>query len=200
MYKLFKWGNKSPSIQRKNLHQFVIALGKFYDKRSEASESFSDSFFGGGYYINGDGLLNENPSDFGQAVYWIGRILDIDNFNPVHFGTGPIHWIDDFYNPRYQDYDSSRMIFETLLRDVFHKSVFDYDICKHFKDPDAPFKFYGKLKKPDEHCNCCGDSVAFKSGKFVNRVFDANDVDTRKSLGRTYPEGDFVCAECDHAS
>lgn len=198
MYKLFKVFNKAPSIQRKNLNQFVAACEKFFYKRYDVSESFSDSFFGGAYYIQGDNLHYEDPLTFFSAVCWIGRLLDIDGFNPFNIGLGPTHWIDDYYNPRYEEYEQERIVFETLLRDVFKKSVFDYEICKHFHDPDAPFKFYGKPKKLDEHCSFCGDLVTFKSGKFVNRVIDANDVETRKSLGRKYPAGDFVCAECDN--
>lgn len=46
-------------------------------------------------------------------------------------------------------------------------------------------------------CNHCGRSVAPGSGRFVNRVPDCNDVETRKTNGVKFPEGDFVCAECD---
>ena len=46
-------------------------------------------------------------------------------------------------------------------------------------------------------CNHCGRSVAPGSGRFVNRVPDCNDIETRKANGVKFPEGDFVCAECD---
>ncbi len=49
----------------------------------------------------------------------------------------------------------------------------------------------------NETCNECGVSVAFGSGNFVNRVLDLNDVKTRKEMSKPYPDGDFVCAECD---
>jgi len=46
-------------------------------------------------------------------------------------------------------------------------------------------------------CNHCGRSVAFGSGKFVNRIPDINDCSTRISNGLQFPFGDFVCEECD---
>ena len=48
-----------------------------------------------------------------------------------------------------------------------------------------------------EICNECGRSVKPGSGDFVNRVPDLNTPEERKEMGRQYPEGDFVCAECD---
>jgi hypothetical protein len=48
-------------------------------------------------------------------------------------------------------------------------------------------------------CLECGRSVAPGSGLFVNRIPDANDLATRRSMGWPYPEGDFLCAECDAA-
>ncbi|HMV44284.1 MAG TPA: hypothetical protein PK079_22685 [Leptospiraceae bacterium] len=54
-----------------------------------------------------------------------------------------------------------------------------------------------KKEKDRERCNQCGDSVAFGSGKFVNRIPDLNDISTRRSMNRKYIWGDFVCIECD---
>ena len=48
-----------------------------------------------------------------------------------------------------------------------------------------------------EICNECGDSVKFGSGKFVNRIVDLNDLETRKEMNKPYPEGDYICEECD---
>ena len=49
----------------------------------------------------------------------------------------------------------------------------------------------------EEICSECGRSVKPGSGNFVNRVPDCNTPEERKEMGRQYPEGDFVCAECD---
>ncbi len=49
----------------------------------------------------------------------------------------------------------------------------------------------------EEICSECGKSVAFGSGRFVNRVPDFNTVEERKNIGRPYPNGDFICPECD---
>lgn len=48
-----------------------------------------------------------------------------------------------------------------------------------------------------EICNECGNSVKFGSGRFVNRISDFNTRAYRKSMGKPYPEGDFICEECD---
>ena len=49
-----------------------------------------------------------------------------------------------------------------------------------------------------ETCNECGRSVAWGSGDFVNRVIDLNDVETRIEMGKPFPNGNFICAECDN--
>ena len=48
-----------------------------------------------------------------------------------------------------------------------------------------------------EICCVCGRSVKPGSGNFVNRVPDCNTAEERKEMGRKYPEGEFVCSECD---
>ena len=48
-----------------------------------------------------------------------------------------------------------------------------------------------------ELCNECGRSVKAGSGHFVNRVMDFNDYPTRIEMGKLFPQGDFICAECD---
>lgn len=52
-------------------------------------------------------------------------------------------------------------------------------------------------KLPIEICNHCGRSVAWGSGLFVNRIGDSNNIATRIANNLNYPEGDFVCIECD---
>ncbi len=51
----------------------------------------------------------------------------------------------------------------------------------------------------NETCNECGQSVRIGSGKFVNRVIDLNGYKTRKEMGKPYPIGDFMCADCEAA-
>jgi len=48
-----------------------------------------------------------------------------------------------------------------------------------------------------EICCECGRSVKWGSGLFVNRVPECNDPETRRKLGRPFPEGDYICRECD---
>ena len=54
-----------------------------------------------------------------------------------------------------------------------------------------------KIKPDIEICNHCGRSVKFGSGLFVNRIPDINNIATRINNNLNYPEGDFVCIECD---
>ena len=49
-----------------------------------------------------------------------------------------------------------------------------------------------------EVCNECGRSVRLGSGWFVNRVPDLNEPEVRKEMGKPFPEGDFICAECEN--
>ena len=51
--------------------------------------------------------------------------------------------------------------------------------------------------KEKEICNECGKSVKFGSGRFVNRIPDFNTPEEREIAGRPYPEGDFICSECE---
>jgi hypothetical protein len=48
-----------------------------------------------------------------------------------------------------------------------------------------------------EICNQCGRSVAWGNGWFVNRVPDLDTLEDREAMGRPYPEGDWICADCD---
>ena len=49
-----------------------------------------------------------------------------------------------------------------------------------------------------EICNECGRSVNWGSGLFVNRVIDLDDCRTRKEMNKPFPEGDYMCRECDY--
>lgn len=51
--------------------------------------------------------------------------------------------------------------------------------------------------RTNERCGECGRSVTFGSGWYINRVPDLNSVETRQEMGRPFPQGDFVCSECD---
>jgi len=53
--------------------------------------------------------------------------------------------------------------------------------------------------KVNETCFECGESVKFGSGKYVNRIPSLDDVEIRKGNGAEFPEGDFICAECDES-
>lgn len=51
-----------------------------------------------------------------------------------------------------------------------------------------------------EFCNECGMSVAWGTYRFANRVPDVNSLEERQKMGKPYPEGDYICAECAESS
>lgn len=48
-----------------------------------------------------------------------------------------------------------------------------------------------------EICCECGKSVTLGSGLFVNRVMVFDDYETKVERGCPYPEGGFICPECE---
>ena len=48
-----------------------------------------------------------------------------------------------------------------------------------------------------EICNECGKSVKLGSGRFVNRVVDLNDFETKLEMGKPHAAGEFICSDCD---
>lgn len=48
-----------------------------------------------------------------------------------------------------------------------------------------------------ETCNECGNSVKIGSGFFVDRVADLNEYEDRIEMGKPFPEGEYICRECE---
>jgi DNA-directed RNA polymerase subunit RPC12/RpoP len=48
-----------------------------------------------------------------------------------------------------------------------------------------------------EICNECGRSVKAGSKLFINRIPDFNNYETKLEMSKPYPEGEYICAECD---
>ncbi len=49
----------------------------------------------------------------------------------------------------------------------------------------------------DQTCSECGQSVRCGSGGFTNRVIDLSNYKTRRAMGKPFPLGDFMCADCE---
>lgn len=49
----------------------------------------------------------------------------------------------------------------------------------------------------NEICNECGKIVSAGTGLHINRVPDFNDLEERIEMNKPFPEGDFICVECD---
>ncbi len=69
--------------------------------------------------------------------------------------------------------------------------------------PETTFRNASQLLEENdqgsEACSECGQSVRTGSGRFVNRIIDLNNYRTRREMGKPYPDGDYLCAECDMA-
>ena len=48
-----------------------------------------------------------------------------------------------------------------------------------------------------EFCNECGESVGPGSGKFVNRVPSGDGYAEHVEMGKPFPKGGYMCAECE---
>lgn len=53
------------------------------------------------------------------------------------------------------------------------------------------------MNKEEEICSECGRSVAMSSRLFVNRVVDFIDYEQRLEMNKPFPEGAFICRECE---
>lgn len=54
------------------------------------------------------------------------------------------------------------------------------------------------VDKLGEICVECGHSVKLGLGKFVNRIPVLDDYETKKENGRPFPDGEWICEECDN--
>lgn len=48
-----------------------------------------------------------------------------------------------------------------------------------------------------ETCWNCGKSVAWGSGRYVNRIPSLDSVEVRRENGAPHLEGEYLCAECE---
>jgi len=70
--------------------------------------------------------------------------------------------------------------------------------------PDNELRWFtGVEVEPDSYgaymCVECGRSVKGGSGFLVNRVPVCDDLQTKIDCGHPFPEGEYVCADCDSA-
>jgi hypothetical protein len=61
----------------------------------------------------------------------------------------------------------------------------------------AMSKTKNQLKKEKEICNECGRNVGWHSGLFVDRIIDLDNYKTRKEGGKPFPQGGYICRECE---
>jgi hypothetical protein len=71
-------------------------------------------------------------------------------------------------------------------KEVYPESSYPKNILKPILD---------ELAK--ETCYECGESVAWGSGKYVNRIPSLDCVAERKEMGVANPTGEWLCDECD---
>ena len=49
----------------------------------------------------------------------------------------------------------------------------------------------------DDTCNECGRNTAPGSELFIDRVPSGDDFETHREMGKPFPEGGFICRECE---
>jgi len=62
------------------------------------------------------------------------------------------------------------------------------------------YKLLGILNIGEEICYECGRSVKGGSGRFTNRIPSLDDYDVRKDNNVPFPQGKWLCNECDQAA
>jgi hypothetical protein len=68
--------------------------------------------------------------------------------------------------------------------------------AKYVNENNLIVRSFKIFEDPRSVCNRCGRSVAFGSGLWTNRLRDYDSLESRKSKGAKYPEGNFICGEC----
>ena len=83
---------------------------------------------------------------------------------------------------------------EDVISDVLRKG---YTLKNVLLRPASVVISKKRQKKDREICTVCGKKVSPGTSGFVNRIPDFNDLKTKREMGRKFPEGEYVCAECD---
>jgi len=73
----------------------------------------------------------------------------------------------------------------------------DKEKFRKWLEKGEPYDKEGNPVIGEEICNECGRSVAQGKGLFVNRTPSLDNVETREANGKPFPEGDFICRECE---
>ena len=77
---------------------------------------------------------------------------------------------------------------------------FDFDNTtaeKFLKGRDIKTKKDTSIDVIDEICCECGKSTKIGSGRFLYRIPITDDFEVNKALGRAYPNGRWLCKQCD---
>lgn len=61
----------------------------------------------------------------------------------------------------------------------------------------VPMQKQEETPATEEICLECGESVAFGSGKFVNRIPVCDSVEENADKGVDFPQGGYICYECE---
>ena len=85
-----------------------------------------------------------------------------------------------------------------IVKACAHCHTIYWNIDRKTKKRIHEKKRSGRLakKKLIEYCNECGEDVSEKAVMFVGRVQDFNSLAQRRSAGKPFLKGDFVCDEC----
>ncbi|MBU3968416.1 MAG: hypothetical protein KKG76_13780 [Euryarchaeota archaeon] len=119
-----------------------------------------------------------------MAEYLVEWKIDIDAENPLDAAKQArcIHL----------DPESTATVFQVTDTKTNEKVDVDLDeLCEteESKDSDEVVT--------RETCWNCGSSVAWGSGRFVNRIPSLDSEEVRREHGSPYPKGGFLCFECE---
>jgi len=119
-----------------------------------------------------------------MAEYLVEWKIDIDADNPVDAAKQArrIHL----------DPESTALVFQVTDTKTNEKVDVDLDeLCETEESKDADEVV------TKETCWNCGSSVAWGSGRFMNRTPSLDSEGVRRENGAPYPKGDYLCFECE---
>src|SRR4030067_873293 len=119
-----------------------------------------------------------------MAEYLVEWKIDIDAENPVDAAKQArrIHL----------DPESTALVFQVTDTKTDVKVDVDLDeFCEMEESKDADEVV------TRETCWNCGSSVAWRSGRFVNRIPSLDSEEIRRENGSPYPKGGYLCFECE---
>ncbi len=120
-----------------------------------------------------------------MAEYLVEWKIDIDADNPVDAAKQARHI--------HLDPESTALVFQ--VTDTKTSVKVDVDLDEFYETEESKDADEDEVVTK-ETCWNCGNSVAFGSGRFVNRIPSFDSEGIRRENGAPYPKGGYLCFEC----